>query len=388
MTALRILAFVLGVGLVAVILGSAIRTTILPRGIPAKFGRAVFLLIRALFRLRARPSASYERRDHVMAFFGPVSLLILLVAWIAAVLLGYAGMFWGLAHRSVGTAFRLSGTSIVTLGTERAPDLASTILAISEAALGLILLTLLITYLPSIYLAFSRREAAVTALEIRAGSPPSGAEMIWRYHALERMDRLIEVWSAWETWFVDIEETHTSFPVVVFFRSPQPDHSWVTAAGAVLDGASLTASVVDIPREVQAEFCIRAGYLALRRIADFFSIPYDPSPKADDPISIIRHEFDEVCHWLESEGVPMKPDRDKAWRDFVGWRVNYDTVLLALAGLTMAPFAPWSSDRSLRTWRPPIFPGRARRRSRGPSVLYAADIGFEEPESEQEREDA
>src|SRR5207247_4111385 len=107
------------------------------------------------------------------------------------------------------------------------------------------------------------------------------------------------------------------------------------------------ASAVDIPREVQAEFCIRAGYLALRRIADFFSIPYDPSPKPDDTISIIRHEFDKVCHWLESEGVPMKPDRDQAWRDFVGWRVNYDTVLLALAGLTMAPPARWSSDRRL-----------------------------------------
>jgi hypothetical protein len=40
-----------------------------------------------------------------------------------------------------------------------------------------------------------------------------------------------------------------------------------------------------------------------------------------------------------------------AWRGFAGWRVNYDTVLLALAALTMAPEAPWSSDHSFRQSR-------------------------------------
>jgi hypothetical protein len=44
--------------------------------------------------------------------------------------------------------------------------------------------------------------------------------------------------------------------------------------------------------------------------------------------------------------VSLKPDRDQAWHDFAGWRVNYDTTLLRLAALTMAPYAPWSSDRS------------------------------------------
>jgi hypothetical protein len=64
---------------------------------------------------------------------------------------------------------------------------------------------------------------------------------------------------------------------------------------------------------------------------------------------------------LSGEGVPLKADRDKAWVDFAGWRVNYDTVLVALAGLTMAPYAPWSSDRSLRDWRPPLIRRRVRR---------------------------
>ena len=44
-------------------------------------------------------------------------------------------------------------------------------------------------------------------------------------------------------------------------------------------------------------------------------------------------EFDEVYARLAEAGVPIKPDREQAWRDFAGWRVNYDTVLLTLAGL-------------------------------------------------------
>jgi hypothetical protein len=362
MVAVRVVIFMVGVVVVAGTLGSAVRTVILPRGIPARLARIVFLAMRFVFRLRTGRSATYEKQDRIMALYAPLSLLVLLVVWLTSVLIGYAGMLWGLGGRSVQDAFVLSGSSLLTLGFARAEELAPTLLAFTEAAIGLILLALLITYLPSLYGAFSRREAAVTALEVRAGAPPSGVEMIERFWVLERIDKLGEVWTQWEGWFVDIEETHTSFHALVFFRSPQPDHSWITAAGAVLDAASLTASTVVTPRDVQAEICIRAGYLALRRIAHFFSIPYDPDPAPNDPITVTRGEFDSAYDRLAGAGVPLRPDRDEAWRNYAGWRVNYDTVLVALAELTMAPMAPWSSDRALRSWRPPIFVRRARPR--------------------------
>lgn len=116
----------------------------------------------------------------------------------------------------------------------------------------------------------------------------------------------------------------------------------------MLDAASLVNSVVDIPRDSQADLCIRAGYLALRTIAGFFRIGYNPNPRSDDPISVTRTEFDVACDTLAAAGVALKADREQAWHDFHDWHVNYDTVLLALAGLTMAPEAPWSSDRVVR----------------------------------------
>jgi hypothetical protein len=184
--------------------------------------------------------------------------------------------------------------------------------------------------------------------------------MILRHHRLARFDAFDAMWDDWERWFADIEETHTSQPSLVFFRSISHDRSWVTAAGVVLDAGALRASALDVPRSPQAELCVRAGYLSLRRIADYFAIPYDPNPAPDDPISIAREEFLAVYDELAAEGVPLHADREQCWRDYAGWRVNYDAVLIALAALTMAPYAAWVSDRSLRRHRPPL----RRRRSR------------------------
>jgi hypothetical protein len=353
---LRVLIFSVGLWIVAGTFASSVRTVILPRGVPARIGRFVFRATRRLFDLRIGRRAGYERRDRILAAYAPVALLLLLATWMILIFAGFTLMFWARNWDSIYEAFNLSGSSLFTLGFQRPGNEVDTALVLGEAILGLGELAMLISYLPTIYVAFSRREQLVAMLEVRAGSPPSGVEMLERFFILGRLEALTdEVWVRWETWFVDVEESHTSIPALNFFRSPQPDHSWVTAAGAVLDAASIMASSVDLERQVQAEICIRAGYLALRRISDYFGIPYDPDPRPDDPISVTREEFEAARDRLAAAGVPLKPDRDQAWRDFAGWRVNYDRVLLALATLTSAPYAPWSSDRGLTGMRAGLF---------------------------------
>lgn len=347
----NVLVFLFGALVVLATLGSAIRSVVLPRAVPSRLTRYVFRTMRAVFRLRAGRHPSYERSDRIMAAFAPMSLLVLVLVWESFVLGGYTAMYWAVGIRPVADSFRLSGSSLLTLGTSRAEELGPTTLMFTEAAFGLLLLALLITFLPSLYSAFSRRETMVAMLEVRASSPPSALEMISRFWRIHGLDKLRDQWPRWEQWFAEIEETHTSFPALAFFRSPQPGHSWVTAAGAVLDAAALRASTLRGPREPEADLCIRAGYIALRRIAAFFVIPFNPDPGPADPISISKTEYDDLCHELAERGVPLKHDREQAWRDFAGWRVNYDAVLVALAGFTMAPYAPWSSDRFDRFWK-------------------------------------
>ena len=117
-------------------------------------------------------------------------------------------------------------------------------------------------------------------------------------------------------------------------------------------------STLDVGVVPEAALCLRSGYLALHHIADFFLISYNPTPTRGDPVTIPQSEFYEAYERLAHLQIPLKPDRELAYLDFAGWRVNYDTVLLRLAALTMAPPAQWSSDRMPDWHAPPLFKRR------------------------------
>jgi hypothetical protein len=362
-TAVAVLAFVAGAVLVAAVVMSAISTVVVPRGVPVRLSRAVFLGVRRAIAVRVRFQRAYEERERILAYHAPISLVVLPFVWLSLVLIGYTAMFWSLGVHPVREAFITSGSSALTLGFTAAHDIPSSLLAFSEAATGLALLALLITYLPSMYAAFSRREALVNLTSTFGGTPPAGTTLVERFALIAGLGDLEDrVWEPWLAGFIDIEESHTSLGALAFFRSQSPARSWVTASGAVLDAASLFSSSVASEGSASAQLCIRGGTLALRAVATFFGIDFDPDPDPSDPISITRDEYDDAVGRLARAGVPLKDDREAAWRSFAGWRVNYDTVLLALAGYTQAPYAPWSSDRSPATpHRPPVLRPRRRR---------------------------
>ena len=358
-----------GVALVLWTLASAIKTVVVPRAAVPVLTRTHFIVIRKVFGLFARPSQSFETRDRAMALYAPIALVTLPGSWVTLVVAGFTSIFWGADLHPFTEAFVASGSSLFTLGFVRPHGTVRVTFAFVEAGIGLGLVSLMISYLPTIYGAFSRREALVGMLEVRAGLPPSPSELLARYWRIGWLDRLeVDVFERWESWFVDIEESHTSQSSLIFFRSPHPERSWITAAGCVLDTASIVASTLDRPRDASADILIRTGYLSLRRIADVLEIKYDPDPNPSDPIMISRAEFDAVCDELRAVGVPLKADLDQAWQDFNGWRVNYDVVLVKLCAITMAPPAKWSSDRCDRLDMPPLRFRRRRRPARAARV--------------------
>jgi len=233
-----------------------------------------------------------------------------------------------------------SGSSLLTLGFARPEALGGDLVAFSEAVIGLGMVALLIAYLPTIYAAFSRRELLVRQLETRADSPPSPVVLVARLHQLGGLDDMHELWERWERWFAEVEETHTSLTVLVHFGSQHPERSWVNAAGAILDTAALVRSAVEIAVDAHVELMIRAGCVALGRITAVFHLGYDASPTMESPIRIDRSIFDAALDELAASDVPLKPDREAAWREFRAWRVAYDEVLMRLEKLTVAP-PPW-----------------------------------------------
>jgi len=345
---IKLFAILLGIGLILFTLQSAIRMLVLPRSDNVWLTSTLFTVVSRFirFELRLFGDMTYDRRDRHMAFFAPVTLMILPVVWLLFISIGYTPIYWALGYGDVYDSFLFSGSSLLTLGFSPVIDWATMLFAFSEATIGLILIAMVIAYLPTMYSAFSEREKYVALLEVRAGNPPSAVTLLTRTYRNRGFDALNDLWKDWEENFVRLQESHTSLAPLIFFRSPRPHLSWVTASGTILDAAALQDSIVDMERDFNSVICMRAGYLALRSIADFFDYPHNINPQPDDPISISREEFDEAYDDLKAAGIPVVADREQAWRDFQGWRVNYDDVLLMLARMTMAPYAPWSSDRS------------------------------------------
>ena len=332
-----------GLWLVGSVLLSALRTVVVPRGERPKLTALVFLSIRRSLDLPLR-RASAHRREQLLQRYAPVALVLLAATWAVLVIIGFTPLHWALGEMGWLEALQVSGSSLTTLGFANADASPARLVEILEALIGLGLVGLLISFLPTIYSAYSQREILVAQLSSRAGQPPSAANFVIRQQSIRGLENLEETWAEWEDWFSFVEESHSSYPSLVYFRSGE-GRSWVTAAGALLDSAALIDAAVDLPHEPSAALCLRSGFLCLQEVAAQFSIPFDPLPQPNDPIRVTREEFNECWNSLEAAGVPLVADQDQAWRDWSGWRVNYEDALLGLCAVAEPPWALWSSDR-------------------------------------------
>lgn len=371
---LRVLVGAGGVVVVLVTLLSAVRTVVVPRGEQVLVTRVAFAVTRVVVDVLVRLRPGFAWTDRVMSLYAPVSLLLLPLLWLSLIFVGFTALFWAVGEGDVPHALDVAGSSLLTIGFTKPDTPAGVALAFVGGALAIaIVVLLLVTYLPTMYAAFGAREQLVTLLETRAGAPPSAVQFIERLARIRGLGDLDGIWEDWEEWFARVQESHTSQPALVHFRSQRSDESWITAAGALLDAAALYVSCVDhdvlslgehvvhvVPgrrggpdehvRRPQAEICMRAGYLCLRDLASFFRLPYDPDPSPTDQVSVTRGEFDEAWRRMDRVGVPLVADPDEAWRAFAGWRVNYDEPLVRIAAMVVAPETPWIADARRREW--------------------------------------
>jgi hypothetical protein len=291
----------------------------------------------------------YERKDRLLAAEGPSVLLGLLGVWLVSLLGGFSLLLWGTTDSlSGGAAVREAGSSLLTLGFASTGGPAATAIDFAAAATGLVVVALQIAYLPTLYGAFNRREVLVTMLDTRAGAPAWGPEILARHYAVGLIDTLPTFYASWEAWSADVAESHTNYPVLTTFRSPKALHSWVIGLLSVLDSAALFLALAPDRAPTEARLCLRQGFTALRDIADTLGIAYDPDPRFDQGIALTYEEFLEGVERLgrgTNGAFPTERSPEEAWREFVGWRVNYESIAYALADRTDAVPGRWSGER-------------------------------------------
>jgi hypothetical protein len=182
-------------------------------------------------------------------------------------------------------------------------------------------------------------------LAFLGGVPAWGPEILIRHELIDNKERLGWFYERWTEWAADVSESHTTYPQLLYFRSPKALRSWVVGLLAVLDAAALQLSLSPITAPASARPLLRMGYVALRDLAGTLGITVDPDPDPADPIQLSRAEFDDAVERLRSVGWKLERDQDEAWRHFHGWRVNYEAAAYGLALRLDAPPALWSGPR-------------------------------------------
>jgi hypothetical protein len=349
--AVRIVVGVLGALIVLATAWSVLGTLIVPRRIRSRVPRVVFLVLRSAFRFLSDRFTSYERRDRILAFQAPVQLIAQVVAWLALYLLGFGLLMWSVNNGGLGSAMEQAGSALCTLGFLVPHTAGGAALDPIAALAGLGTVALQIGYLPTLYAAFNRREALITMLDSRAGVPSWGPELLARTHyglgsGVSAVSELPALFEAWEQWSADVSESHTTYVPLIWFRSPRPFSSWVTAQIAILDAAALYLALLpDAADLIQARLCLRGGFTCLGNVARAIGIPIPLDADPRDGISLTYEDFTEAIERLRAVNYPIERPLQDAWVDFLGWRVNYESAAYALAWATEAPPALWSGPR-------------------------------------------
>ena len=337
-----------GIAGILVVLGtfmSEVRTLVVPRvfrpGLSNMLGRAVYLS----FQFLADRFERYETKDRILAYAGPLSVVVKLVGWLGAFLLGYCMINYAVADLSWRTSAREAGSSLFTLGFASADKSRLNAVDFAAAVTGPVSIGLLVGYLPALYAAYARRETEVTMLEARAGGPAWGPEILARYAMVNLGDQLPDLYRGWERWTADVSESHTSYPVLIYFRSPRAHRNWLIALLAVLDAAALHVSFNPSQNIGEIRMALRSGFVTLREIARTERVPYNPDPLPDDPIDLTYEEFLYGVQRMREQGYEFECTPEEAWPQFRGWRVNYEAVAYALALRIDAVPARWSGPR-------------------------------------------
>ncbi len=345
------LMLMLGAGVVVVVLWDVFETIVLPRRVTRKY-RLTRLFYRYTWISWAATVQSVSafrgrRQETLLSYYGPFSLIFLLSLWAAGLIFGFALIYTG-ANSSLrvpdwmqpglGAALYVSGTNFFTLGLGDVTPLSplARILTVAEAGLGLGLLALVIGYLPSINQSFSRREAKISLLDARAGSPPTAAGMLVRQCHNSDLNALLKHFVEWEQWSAELLESHLSYPVLAYFRSQHDNQSWVSALTAILDTSALVIAGTEGPCARQAQLTFAMARHAVVDLALIFHSA--PLMIRHDRLSEVQ--FETLRIMLVNAGIQLRQGEETE-RALTQLRESYEPYVYALSRYFRLAVPPW-----------------------------------------------
>jgi ion channel len=349
-----VLSILFGTALIITVLWESFETIILPRRVRRRF-RLTRLFYRGTWRPWSRLTRgirSKQRKETLLGFFGPLSLIGLLALWATCLVLGFAVLHYGVGSHvraadgepsSFITDLYVSGTNFFTLGLGDVIPLTwpARALTVLEAGMGFAFLAIVIGYLPVIYQAFSRREVFISMLDARAGSPPTAIELLKRHaedRTLEGLDGLLR---DWEHWSAQLLESHLSYPVLAYFRSQHDNQSWLAALTTVLDASAIIMAGIKGCSTTQARLTFA---MARHTVVDLSQV-FQTRPRYHGRKRLEPEDRDRLHAALRAAGLePDDPDGQR----LTHFRQMYEPYVEALAHYLQMQLPPWVVGTSQR----------------------------------------
>ncbi|HUK24071.1 MAG TPA: ion channel [Terriglobales bacterium] len=341
-------ATISGVIILLAVLLDAFETVVLPRRIARHFRLTAWFYRRTWipWRRLASKIPSQVRRESFLGYFGPLSLIFLLIFWAAGLIFGFALVQYGTGEHvqlggeliTFGALVYHSGETFFTLGYgDIVPTSSlSRALSVAEAGTGFALLGAVIGYLPTIYGAFSRREIQISLLDARSGSPPTAAELLGRFGNCPSQEGLDRIFLEWEHWAAEVLESHLSYPVLSFYRSQHNNQSWLGALTTILDASALIIMGVDGLRKEQAKLTFAMARHAVVDLAQVLNARYDPQMAE----RLTAKDMEELRRRLTEAGVKLRSDAE-AEEKLSQLRALYEPYAQAMARTLLITLPPW-----------------------------------------------
>lgn len=346
----QVVVGIAGILLITLTLWETFETIILPRRVnrPLRFTRIFYRTTWHVWRTVAR---RLRQRETWLSTYGPLSLIILLGFWAVCLVFGFALLQWGMGSqvyaegnsRGFGTDFYMSGTNFFTLGLGDVTPHTSfaRFVTVLEGGTGFGFLGLVITYLPVIYQAFSRREVQINLLDARSGSPPCGAELLRRIGRCERgtttlADDVTPILETWEQWCAELLESSFSYPALAYFRSQHENQSWIATLTAIMDTCVLLLATVEGVSEWRIRMTFGIARHAAVDVAQYLSaVPFHPVPDRLPPADYLT-----LITLLENNGLTLRQGADAEAR-LAALRALYEPFIAGLALRLMFDLPTW-----------------------------------------------
>ncbi len=295
----------------------------------------------------ARPACARvrddARRERWLSRFGPASFLGLLVVWTGIEIVGWGLIWWGVRGGfatpidGLGDAWYYSGVVYFSIGFgDILPSSGFLrLLTVVEGLSGLGTLGLVIGYLPSLNAAYSARERQLLLLDDLTDARITPVSLVQsRVGPGGDLTDVNAMFEEWATWCADVYDSHTSFPVLVWFRSKHRGHSWVTGLGVVTDSAIAFAAAVPGLERGPALRLHRQATRLLEGLAD--RVGLEPKPVVD----LSRRAWTFGYENLAASGLELR-DFEESYATLQEMRSQFHPWMEAFIDELLAPRGFW-----------------------------------------------